>query len=60
MNRSPFCLLLINVKIKKNKTVIFTHGLCDCETRSLTLREQYRLRMSQNGVLKRGILRELR
>jgi hypothetical protein len=42
------------VKIRIHKTIILPVVLCGCETRSLTLREEQRLRVFENRVL-RGI-----
>jgi hypothetical protein len=42
-----------NLKIKIYKTVIFPVVLYGCETWSLTLREEHRLRVSENRVLRR-------
>jgi hypothetical protein len=42
-----------NVKVKKYKTIILPAVLYGCETRSLTLREEHRLRMFENKVLRR-------
>jgi hypothetical protein len=47
------CLLSRNVKAKIYKTVILPVVLCGCETWFLTLREEHRLRMLENGVLRR-------
>jgi hypothetical protein len=47
-------LLCRNVKVKIHKTTILPVVLCGCETWSLTLREEHRLRVFQNRVL-RGI-----
>jgi hypothetical protein len=47
------CLLLKNVKIRINKTIILPVVLYGYETWSLTLREEYRLRVSENKVLRR-------
>jgi hypothetical protein len=41
------------VKIKIYKTIIFPVALYGCETLSLTLREEHRLRMFENRVLRR-------
>jgi len=50
-------LLLRNMKIKMYRTIsLFV--LYGCETRSLTLKEYYRLKMFENGVL--GKILELR
>jgi len=42
-----------NLKIKINRTIIFPVVLYGCETWSLTLREECRLRVFQNRVLRR-------
>ena len=44
-------LLSKNLTIKIYKTLILPVGLCGCETWSLTLREECRLRMFENRVL---------
>ena len=46
-------LLFKNVKIEVCRTVILPVVLCGCETWSLTLREECRLRVSKNRVLRR-------
>jgi hypothetical protein len=46
-------LLSRNVKIKICKTIILPVVLYGCETWSLTLREEHRLRVSENRVLRR-------
>jgi hypothetical protein len=46
-------LLSRNVKIKIYKTIILTVVLYGCETWSLTLREEHRLRVFENRVLRR-------
>jgi hypothetical protein len=46
-------LLSKNLKIKIYKTIIFPVGLYGCETWSLTLREERRLRVFENRVLRR-------
>jgi hypothetical protein len=46
-------LLSKNLKIRIYKSIIFPVVLCGCETWSLTLREEHRLRAFENGVLKR-------
>ena len=48
-----FHLLSKNMKIKINKTLIFPVILYGCETWSLTLREEHRLRVSENRELRR-------
>jgi hypothetical protein len=42
-----------NIKIKIYKTVILLVVLCGCETWSLTLGEEHRLRLFENRVLRR-------
>jgi hypothetical protein len=46
-------LLFANVKIKICKTIILPVVLYECETWSLTLREEHRLRVFENSVLRR-------
>jgi hypothetical protein len=46
-------LLSRNVKIRIYKTIILPVVLYGCETWSLTLREEHRLRVSENRVLRR-------
>jgi hypothetical protein len=46
-------LLSENYKIKIYKTIILPVGLYGCETWSLTLREERRLRVFENSVLRR-------
>jgi hypothetical protein len=43
----------MNVKVKICKTIILPVVLYGCETRSLTLREDHRLRVFENRVLRR-------
>jgi hypothetical protein len=55
------CLLSRNVKVKIYKTIILpVILLCVCGTWSLTLREEHRLRVFENRVLRRisGLMRE--
>jgi hypothetical protein len=47
------CLLSRNLKVKIYKAIILLAVLCGCETWSLTLREEYRLRVFENRVLRR-------
>jgi hypothetical protein len=47
------CLLSRNVKVKIYKTIILLVVLYKCETWSLTLREEHKLRVFENRVLKR-------
>jgi hypothetical protein len=46
-------LLSKNKKIKICKTITLPVVLCECETWSLTLREDHRLRVFENRVLRR-------
>jgi hypothetical protein len=46
-------LLSRNINVKIYKTIILTFVLYWCETWSLTLREEYRLRVFENRVLRR-------
>jgi hypothetical protein len=46
-------LLSRNVKIKTYKTIILPVVLYGCETCSITLREEHRLRVFENRVLRR-------
>jgi hypothetical protein len=46
-------LLSRNIKVKVNKTIILPFVLYVCETWSLTLREEHRLRVFENRVLRR-------
>jgi hypothetical protein len=46
-------LLSRNVKVKIYKTIILPFILYGCETWSLTLREEHRLRVFENRVLRR-------
>jgi hypothetical protein len=46
-------LLSRNINIRKYKTIILPVVLYGCETLSLTLREEHRLRMFENRVLRR-------
>jgi hypothetical protein len=45
--------LPLNIKIRIYKTIILPVGLYGCETWSLTLREEHRLRVFENRVLRR-------
>jgi hypothetical protein len=47
------CLLSKNLKIRIYKTIILPVVLYGCETWSLTLREEHRLRVFENRVLRR-------
>jgi hypothetical protein len=49
----PSRLLSRNVKVKIFKTIILPVVLYGCETWSLTLREEHRLRVFENRVLRR-------
>ena len=42
-----------NLKIKKYRTIILPVVLYGCETRSLTMRQERRLRVFENRVLRR-------
>jgi hypothetical protein len=46
-------LLSRNIMLKMYETIILPVVLCGCETWSLTLREQYKQRVFENGVLRR-------
>jgi hypothetical protein len=46
-------LLSKNIKIRIYKTIILNVVLYGCETWYLTLREEHRLRVFENGVLRR-------
>jgi hypothetical protein len=46
-------LLSKNVKIRIYKTIILPVVLCGCETLSLTFREEHRLRVFENRMLRR-------
>jgi hypothetical protein len=46
-------LLSINVKVKIYKTIILSVVLYGCETWSVKLREEHRLRVFQNRVLRK-------
>ena len=52
-NLLPSRLLSKNLKIKIYRTIILPVGLYGYETWSLTLREERRLRVSENMVLRR-------
>jgi hypothetical protein len=47
------CLLSRNLKVKIHKTIILPVVLHGCETLSLTLKEEHRLRVFENRVLRR-------
>jgi hypothetical protein len=47
------CLLAKNVKIKIYKTMILPVVLYGCENLSLTLKQEHRLRVFENRVLRR-------
>jgi hypothetical protein len=49
----PSCLLSRNLKVKIYKTIILPVVLYGCETWSLTLREEHRLSVFENRVLRR-------
>jgi hypothetical protein len=46
-------MLSRNVKFETYKTIILPFVLCGCETLSLALREEHRLRVFENRVLRR-------
>jgi hypothetical protein len=48
-----YCLLSKNIKIKIIRTIILPIILYGCETWSITLREERRLRVFENRVLRR-------
>jgi hypothetical protein len=52
-NILSFSLLSKNIKIRIYKTIILPVVLYGCETWFLTLREEHRLRVSENRVLRR-------
>jgi hypothetical protein len=52
-NLLPSRLLSKNIKIRIYKTIILPIVLYGCETGSLTLREEHRLRVFENRVLRR-------
>jgi hypothetical protein len=47
------CLLLKSVKVKIYNILILPVVVCGCETWSLTLREEHRLKVSENNVLRK-------
>ena len=53
LNVVPYSLLSKNIKIKIYRTIILPPILYGCETWSLTLREEFRLRVLENRVLRR-------
>ena len=53
-NFLSFSLLYKNLKIKIYRTIILPVVLCGCETWSLKLREERRLRVFENRVLRRS------
>ena len=52
-NLSSSSLLSHNMKIKVYRTIILPVVLYECNTCSLTLREKHRLRLTENGVLRK-------
>jgi hypothetical protein len=52
-NLLSYRLLSANVKIKIYKTAVLPTILCGCEAYTLILREEHRLRASENSVLRR-------
>jgi len=53
LNLSSFILISKNVRIKIYRTIILPFVLCGCETWSLILRDDCRLRVFENRVLRR-------
>jgi hypothetical protein len=47
------CLLSKNIKVRIYKTIILPVDLYGCETWSVTLREEHRLRVFENRALRR-------
>jgi len=47
------CSLTKNIKIKTHRTIILPVVLYGCETWSLALREEHRLRVFENRILRR-------
>ena len=54
-NLSSSSLLIKYLKINIHRTIIFPVVLYECETWSLTLREERRLRVFENRVLMRNL-----
>jgi hypothetical protein len=52
-NLLSYCLLSENVKVKIQRTIILPDVLYGCETWSLTMRKEHRLRVSDNRVMRR-------
>jgi hypothetical protein len=52
------CLLSRDVRVKIYKTIILPVVLYGCETWSLTLREEHRLRVFENRILRRIFKRD--
>jgi hypothetical protein len=52
-NLLPSSLLLKNFKIRIHKTIVFPVVMYGCEIWSLTLREEHKVRVFENRVLKR-------
>jgi hypothetical protein len=53
-NLLPSCLVSKNVKVRIYKTIILPVVLYGCETWSLTVREQHKLRVFENIWTKEG------
>jgi hypothetical protein len=51
-------LMSKNLKIKIYKSKIFPAVLCGCKTRSVTLRKEYRLGVSEERVLRKFLERK--
>jgi hypothetical protein len=50
---SAFHFAIKNIKITSHRNVMLPAVLYGCETWSLTLRQEHRLRVFENGVLRR-------
>ena len=48
-----FQFVIKNIKVKKGRTIIFPFVLYGCETGPLTMREERRIRVSENRILRR-------
>jgi len=53
LNISSVSLLTKNIQIKIYRTIILPVVLCGCETWALTFREELKLRVFENRVLKK-------
>jgi hypothetical protein len=54
-NLLSFRLLSTNVKVRTHKTIILPVVLYGCETWSLTVRQEHKLRVFENRVLRKNI-----